>query len=81
MNPDKCDGLGYIHFLIASVDVFTCTVPKLHGVSHRRYDVGQTICQKHEPGLSSMKGKTASVSEWDQYLYVAVDRWKRHNSR
>ena len=25
MNPAKCDDLEYIHFLIASVDVFTCT--------------------------------------------------------
>ena len=25
MNPAKCDDLDYIHFLIASVDVFTCT--------------------------------------------------------
>jgi len=25
LNPAKCDDLDYIHFLIASVDVFTCT--------------------------------------------------------
>ncbi len=25
MNPAKCDELDYIHFLIASVDIFTCT--------------------------------------------------------
>ena len=25
MHPSKCDDLDYIHFLIASVDVFTCT--------------------------------------------------------
>ena len=25
MNPAKCDDFDYIHFLIASADVFTCT--------------------------------------------------------
>ncbi|GFP32340.1 putative transposase, partial [Candidatus Hakubella thermalkaliphila] len=25
MNPPKCDDLDYIHFLIASQKVFTCT--------------------------------------------------------
>ena len=25
MNPAKCDDLDYINFLLASVDVFTCT--------------------------------------------------------
>lgn len=25
LNPTKCDDLEYIHFLMASVDVFTCT--------------------------------------------------------
>ncbi len=25
LNPAKCDDFDYIHFLIASADVFTCT--------------------------------------------------------
>ena len=34
---------------------------------------------KYEPCISSMEWKAASIGEWNQCLYVPVDRWKRYN--
>ncbi len=74
MNPAKCDDLDYIHFLIASVDVFTCTEAarcQPAGEDNPSHDAFTRLLQRQPPDTDALWDEVKDiVRPQDGYLVI-----------
>jgi len=64
LNPAKCDDLDYIHFLIASVDVFTCTEAarcRPDGEKNPSHDAFTRLLQRQPPDTEAL---------WNEIIHI-----------
>ena len=75
MNPAKCDDLDYINFLIASVDVFTCTEaarcqPVGESSSH---DAFTRLLQRQPPDTDTLWNEVKDIVQPQKGVLVIDD--------
>ena len=64
MNPPKCDDLDYINFLIASMDVFTCTEAarcQPEGDNSPSHDAFSRLLQRQPPDTEALWNEVKSI--------------------
>ena len=75
MNPAKCDDLDYIHFLIASVDVFTCTEAarcQPVGENNSSHDAFTRLLQRQPPDTDALWGEVLDIVQ-PQDVFLVID--------
>jgi Transposase DDE domain len=76
VNPSRCKDLDYIHFLIASVDVFTCTEAARcqplgeNGPSH---DAFTRLLQRQPPDTDALWNEVNSIVQPEKGFLIADD--------
>ena len=74
MNPSKCDDLDYIHFLIASVDVFTCTEAarcQPAGKNNPSHDAFTRLLQRQPPDTDALWDEVSGIVQpQDGFLII-----------
>jgi hypothetical protein len=76
MNPTKCDDLDYIHFLVASSEVFTCTEAakcqpdKANGPSH---DAFTRLLQRQPPDTEALWNEVKDIIKLQSGVLVIDD--------
>ena len=74
MNPAKCDDLDYIHFLIASVDVFTCTEAarcQPVGENNPSHDAFTRLLQRQPPDTDALWDEVKDIVQpQDGFLII-----------
>ena len=74
MNPAKCDDLDYIHFLVSSADVFTCTeAARCHPVGENKpsNDAFTRLLQRQPPDTDALWDEVRDfVQPQDGFLVI-----------
>lgn len=76
MNPARCKDLDYIHFLIASVDVFTCTEAakcQLSGETSPSHDAFTRLLQRQPPDTDALWNEVNSIVQPENGFLIADD--------
>ena len=76
MNPAKCKDQDYIHFLIASVDVFTCTeAAKCHPSEQNNpsHDAFTRLLQRQPPDTDALWNEVNSIVQLENGFLIADD--------
>lgn len=76
MNPARCNDLDYIHFLIASVDVFTCTEAakcQPSGETSPSHDAFTRLLQRQPPDTDALWTEVNSIVEPEKCFLIADD--------
>jgi hypothetical protein len=75
LNPAKCDDLDYIHFLIASVDVFTCTEAarcQPVGENSSSHDAFTRLLQRQPPDTDTLWNEVKDIVQ-PQNGFLVID--------
>jgi putative transposase len=74
MNPSKCDDLDYIHFLVASADVFTCTEAarcQPVGENNPSHDAFTRLLQRQPPDTDALWDEVRDIVQpQDGFLVI-----------
>jgi len=74
MNPAKCDDLDYIHFLVASADVFTCTeAARCQPVGDNKpsHDAFTRLLQRQPPDTDALWDEVSDIVQpQDGFLVI-----------
>ena len=74
MNPAKCDDLDYIHFLVASADVFTCTEAarcQPVGENNPSHDAFTRLLQRQPPDTDALWNEVLDIVQpQDRFLVI-----------
>ena len=76
MNAARCNDLDYIHFLIASVDVFTCTEAakcQPSGETSPSHDAFTRLLQRQPPDTDALWTEVNSIVEPEKGFLIADD--------
>jgi putative transposase len=76
VNLAKCKDLDYIHFLIASVDVFTCTeAARCHssGENNPSHDAFKRLLQRRPPDTDALWNEVNSIVQLEGGFLIADD--------
>ena len=76
MNPARCKDLDYIHFLIASVDVFTCTeAAKCQPLRENNpsHDAFIRLLQRQPPDTDALWNEVNSIVQPENGFLIADD--------
>lgn len=76
MNPARCKDLDYIHFLIASVDVFTCTeAAKCQPLRENNpsHDAFTRLLQRQPPDTDALWNEVNSIVQPENGFLIADD--------
>ena len=76
LNPAKCDDLDYIHFLIASVDVFTCTEAarcQPVGENNPSHDSFTRLLQRQPPDTDALWDEVREIIQLQDGFLVIDD--------
>lgn len=75
MNPAKCDDLDYIHFLVASADVFTCTEAarcQPVGENNPSHDAFTRLLQRQPPDTDALWNEVRKIVQ-PQNGFLVID--------
>ena len=74
MNPAKCDDLDYIHFLVASADIFTCTeAARCQPVGENKpsHDAFTRLLQRQPPDTDALWDEVSDIVQpQDGFLVI-----------
>ena len=76
MNLAKCKDLDYIHFLIASVDVFTCTEAarcQPSGENNPSHDAFTRLLQRQPPDTDALWNEVNGIVQLEGGFLIADD--------
>ena len=76
MNPAKCDDLDYIHFLVASADVFTCTEAarcQPVGENNPSHDAFTRLLQRQPPDTDALWNEVRDIVQPQDGVLVIDD--------
>jgi hypothetical protein len=76
LNPAKCDDLDYIHFLIASADVFTCTEAarcQPVGENNPSHDAFTRLLQRQPPDTDALWNEVRDIVQPQDGVLVIDD--------
>jgi hypothetical protein len=76
VNPARCKDLDYIHFLIASVDVFTCTEAakcQPSGIDSPSHDAFTRLLQRQPPDTDALWNEVNDIVQLQNGFLVADD--------
>ncbi len=75
VNPSKCDDLDYINFLLASVDVFTCTEAARYyegRVNNPSHDAFTRLLQRQPPDSEALWNEVKDIIQ-PQKGFLIID--------
>jgi hypothetical protein len=76
LNPAKCDDLDYIHFLVASADVFTCTEAarcQPVGENNPSHDAFTRLLQRQPPDTDALWDEVKDIVQPQKGVLVIDD--------
>jgi hypothetical protein len=78
LNPPKCDDLDYIHFLTASVGVFTCTEAarcQPEGDNSPSHDAFTRLLQRQPPDTEALWDEVKGIIQLQKgYVFSSINR-------
>ncbi len=75
MNPTKCDDLDYIHFLLASIDVFSCTEAARcypDGIDRPSHDAFTRLLRRQPPDTGALWNEVKGLIQ-SQRGFLVID--------